>query len=125
MPRRIEGDDEVYRFRAVWLGPADVDLPFHARYLAYGVGFSVFAAILLFEAITPLSVGVPPMWEFSITIFLTCVVMSAVDHDKPLAAVLHNAATVARTPRPASDRVIRHRPALAAIKVHEKAGQYL
>ena len=37
MPR-LSTDDDVYRFRAIWLGPRGKRLAFEARYLAWAVG---------------------------------------------------------------------------------------
>lgn len=117
MARRIEADDEVRRFNAVYLGPPGYSLPFHARYSAYAVGAAIFAVILLIEAITPLSVGLPPIWEGVFTVLGTSVVMSAVDHDKPLGPVVRSAVNVARAPRPRPERITRTRPRAGYIKI--------
>lgn len=100
MPRRIETDDEVRRFSAVWLGPPGYGFPFHARYTAYGVFAAVFAVILLVEALTPLAMRIPPIWEVCIALLVTMFVMSAVDHDKPVGAVLRNAWSSIQRPVP-------------------------
>lgn len=117
MPRRIETDDEVRRFNFVFLGPQGKTLPWHARYASYGVGAGVFLTILLIEALTPLHVGVPPVWEAVITILVTSYVMSAVDHDKPIQAVLRNVVDVARAPRPSSTGTRVSRPASGIVKI--------
>lgn len=98
MAVRIEADDEIRRFVSVWLGPPGWALPFRIRYIAYGLWFTLFLAILLFEAITPLHVGVPPVWEFTIAVLTTNGLMMAVDHDKPLTAVVQNLVNVATAP---------------------------
>lgn len=96
MPRRLMPDDEVRRFNAVYLGPKGWTLLWHARYSAYGTGAAIFVAILLVEALTPLSVGKPPIWEIAFTVLGTTLLMTAVDHDKPVQAVLSNLANVYR-----------------------------
>ena len=58
---RVVPDDEVYRVNTVWLGPRGLTFPWTARYLAYATWLATFLVVLLFEAITPLSVGVPPV----------------------------------------------------------------
>ena len=46
-----------------------------------------FLAVIGFEAITPLSVGLPPVWEICLTTLFTYAVMGFVDHERPVAAV--------------------------------------
>jgi hypothetical protein len=84
---RVAPDDDVYRVNAVWLGPRGLTFPWTARYLAYATWLVTFLVILLVEAITPLHVGVPPVWEICITTLFTYAVMSFVDHDRPVRAV--------------------------------------
>jgi hypothetical protein len=120
MPRRIEPDDEVRRFAAVWLGPPGYSLPWRARYAAYAVGAAIFMLILLVEAITPLAVGIPPVWEICITVLATSALMMAVDHDRPLSAAIRNVITVARAPRPQADTPVHRRPVLRRVKITRK-----
>lgn len=110
---RLEPDDSVFAINAVYLGPRGFSLPWAARYLAYGVGLAIFALILLVEALTPIPVGIPPVWELCIAIAATYAVMHVVDHDRPLRSVWHTAKVEARTavrsarrrpPRPVSHR---------------------
>ncbi len=120
MPRRLEADDEVRRFRGVYLGPDDFTLPWAARYSAYATGAVIFITVLLVEAVLPgVSVGVPPLWELVFTIIGTTAVMTAVDHDKPLGPVVKNAVQAARVPRPhPTDPKAQHRaPRRTAMKV--------
>jgi hypothetical protein len=79
---RIAPDDEVYRINAVWLGPRGMTFPWTARYLAYATWLAVFCLILLVEALTPLQVGVPPVWEVCIAVLVTYAVTGLVDHEK-------------------------------------------
>lgn len=103
---RLEPDDTVFQINAVYLGPKGWSLPWAARYLAYGVGLVIFALILLVEALTPIPVGIPPVWELCIAIGATYAVMHVVDHDRPLKSVWHTAKVEART----AARAARRRP---------------
>lgn len=115
MARRLEADDEVRRFLPVWLGAAPYTFWWRARYVAYGLWFSLFCGVLLFEAITPLSISVPPLWEFSLTVLATTAIMGAVDYDKPVRAVLKNVYNLARSPRAEDPAPIVVRPSLGAL----------
>jgi len=84
---RVAPDDEVYRVNTVWLGPRGLTFPWTARYLAYAVWLVTFLAVIGFEAITPLTVGLPPVWEICLTTLFTYAVMGFVDHERPVAAV--------------------------------------
>ncbi len=84
---RVAPDDDVYRVNAVWLGPRGLTFPWTARYLAYATWLVTFLVVLLVEAVTPLQVGVPPVWEITITTLFTYAVMSFVDHERPVRAV--------------------------------------
>ena len=44
---RLPIDDEIYNVNAVWLGPPGKTLPFRARYIAYGVGGTVYTRTAL------------------------------------------------------------------------------
>jgi|SRR5450755_1932378 len=84
---RVAPDDEVYRVNTVWLGPRGLTFPWTARYIAYAVWLLIFVLILAIEAVTPLNVGMPPVWEICIATLLTYAVMGFVDHERPLHAV--------------------------------------
>jgi hypothetical protein len=84
---RVAPDDDVYRVNTVWLGPRGLTFPWTARYLAYATWLISFLAILLFEGLTPLNVGLPPIWEIVIATLFTYAVMGFVDHERPLRAV--------------------------------------
>lgn len=85
---RVAPDDDVYRVNAVWLGPRGLTFPWTARYLAYATWLATFSLILLVEAVTPLRVGVPPVWEICLAVLVTYAVMGLVDHERPPRAVL-------------------------------------
>jgi len=85
---RVAPDDEVYRVRTEWLGPDGLTLPWSARYQAYGLWLALFVIILAVELFTPLSVGLPPVWEICIATLITYAVMAYTDYDVPLRAVV-------------------------------------
>ena len=115
---RVIPDDEVYRVITVWMGPAGLTLPWTARYMAYAVWLSLFLRILLFERITPLSVGLPPIWEICLTTLLTYAAMGLVEHERPITAVWQTFRADLTAPR-ANRRVkrIRSQP---TVRVRER-----
>jgi hypothetical protein len=108
---RVRTDDDVYRVNAVWLGPKGLTFPWTARYLAYGIWLLIFCVILAVEAITPLSVGVPPLWEVTISILVTYGLMGLVDHDRPVKSVAEMLFAEVSAPRPNTRQTrVRVRP---------------
>jgi hypothetical protein len=103
---RVAPDDEVYRVNTVWLGPRGLTFPWTARYLAYAVWLVAFGLILLFEAVTPIDVGLPPVWEISIATLFTYAVMGLVDHDRPVASVWQTFVAEISAPRAHSSRTM-------------------
>jgi hypothetical protein len=100
---RVTPDDEVYRVHAVWLGPRGLTLPWTARYSAYGIWLLLFMAVLAAEAVLPVPVSVPPIWELVVTVLATYAVMGLVDHDRPVGTVwqlVRNEVAAPRAPRP-------------------------
>jgi hypothetical protein len=97
---RIRPDDEVYRVDAVWLGPRGLTLPWSARYSAYGIWLVLFVSVLLVEAVLPMKVSVPPVWELVLTILTTYALTGVIDHDRPLMSVWHLLRAETRAPRP-------------------------
>ena len=114
---RVLPDDEVYRVNTVWLGPSGLTFPWTARYLAYALWLAMFLVILLVEAITPLHVGIPPVWEICLTTLVTYTVMGFVDHERPVRAVWETFRADLTAPR-ASRKVIRVRTH-SSIRVRE------
>jgi uncharacterized membrane protein YcfT len=97
---RLRTDDDVFRIRAIWLGPAGAPLPWHARYVAYGVWIAVFSATLLVKALAPmLSVGVP-VWEAVVATLVTYLVMGYVDSDRTVRSLLQTGLAELRRTRP-------------------------
>ena len=95
----LRPDDEVYRVDAVWLGPRGLTLPWSARYSAYGIWLVLFVGVLLVEAILPMRVTVPPVWELVLTILATYALTGVIDHDRPLVSVWHLLKAEATAPR--------------------------
>lgn len=111
---RVAPDDDVYRVNAVWLGPRGLTFPWTARYLAYATWLLTFLVILIVEALTPLKVSVPPIWEITITTLLTYAVMGLVDHERPFRAVWKTFMADLATPRAAAPaRASRTAPRVA------------
>ncbi len=96
---RVRPDDDVYRINAVWLGPTGWTWPWQARYMAYVVWLALFTAILIVEAVTPLSIGLPPVWELCIAVLGTYGLMTVVTHDRPLRSLWQTTAGELRNVR--------------------------
>ena len=96
----LRPDDEVYRVDAVWLGPRGLTLPWTARYSAYGIWLTVFVSMLLVEAVLPMDVSVPPVWELVLSVLATYALTGVIDHDRPLGSVFQLLGSELRTPRP-------------------------
>jgi hypothetical protein len=103
---RVAPDDEVYRVNTVWLGPRGLTFPWTARYLAYAVWLVTFLVVITFEALTPLSVGIPPTWEVVITTLFTYAVMGLVDHERPVSAVWQTFVADLSAPRRATSKAV-------------------
>lgn len=104
----VRPDDEVYRVDAVWLGPQGLTLPWTARYSAYGIWVVLFVGVLLVEAVLPMRVSLPPVWEIVLTILTTYALTGVIDHDRPLTSVWQLLRWEVKAPRPRSeDRPLR------------------
>ena len=100
----LRPDDEIYRVDAVWLGPRGMTLPWTARYSAYGIWLVLFVSILLVEAILPMRVSVPPVWELVLSILATYALTGVIDHDRPVGAVFQLWRSELRAPRQAKEQ---------------------
>jgi hypothetical protein len=96
---RVKPDDEVYRVNTVWLGPSGLTFPWTARYLAYATWLLTFLVVLFVEAVTPLRVGVPPIWEICLTTLFSYAAMGFIDHERPVRAVLQTFRAELSAPR--------------------------
>jgi hypothetical protein len=113
----LRPDDEVYRVDAVWLGPRGVTLPWTARYSAYGIWLVLFVGVLLVEAVLPMRVSTPPVWELVLTILATYALTGVIDHDRPLASVwqlVRAEVTAPRASRP--ERPLRITPTTVRVR---------
>jgi len=111
---RLPVDDEIYNVNAVWLGPPRNTLPWRARYVAYGVGLVVFVLLQAVERRLGIGLGFFAMaYSLLATVGLTRLILSVVDHDRPLGSVLIAFAHEVDAPRE-STKVTDHiyRPAL-------------
>jgi hypothetical protein len=115
---RVIPDDDVYRVNTVWLGPTGLTFPWTARYLAYATWLVVFLLVLFVEAVTPLTVNLPPVWEICITTLATYGLMGFIDHERPPSAVWKTFLADLRAPRP-QPRVNRYRTR-TAISVRDR-----
>jgi hypothetical protein len=97
---RLRPDDEVYRVDAVWLGPRGLTLPWSARYSAYGIWVVLFTSVLLVEAVLPMRVSMPPVWELVLSILATYALTGVIDHDRPLVSVWQLVRAEVSAPRP-------------------------
>lgn len=95
----LRPDDDVYRVDAVWLGPRGLTLPWAARYSAYGIWVVLFVGVLLVEAVLPMRVNIPPVWELVLTILATYALTGVIDHDRPLITVWQLVRGEAAAPR--------------------------
>ena len=104
----VRPDDEVYRVDAVWLGPQGLTFPWTARYSAYGIWIVLFVGVLVVEAVLPMRVSMPPVWELVLTILTTYALTGVIDHDRPLISVWQLLRSEVRAPRaPAAGRAVR------------------
>jgi hypothetical protein len=103
----LRPDDEVYRVDAVWLGPRGLTLPWTARYSAYGIWLVVFVSMLLVEAVLPMRVSVPPVWELVLSILATYALTGVIDHERPLSSVFELLRVEWRTPRATREQAVR------------------
>lgn len=115
----LRPDDEVYRVDAVWLGPRGMTLPWSARYTAYGIWLVMFVAILLVEAVLPMRVNVPPVWETVVSILATYAVTGVIDHERPLISVVQLVKVELVSPRRSRDRAPR-RVSASSVRVRER-----
>jgi hypothetical protein len=114
---RLVPDDEVYRVHAVWLGPRGFTLPWTARYSAYGIWLLLFVGVLAAEAVLPVPVSVPPVWELVVTVLATYAVMGLVDHERPVGSVWQLVRSEVSAPRaPKGSRPLRVSPGRVRVR---------
>ncbi|MDN5795868.1 MAG: hypothetical protein L0H79_08975 [Intrasporangium sp.] len=130
---RLLVDDEIYNVNAVWLGPPGRTLPFRVRYVAYAVGAVVFVLLQMIERRLGIGLGFFSLaYSLLATVGLTRLVLSVVDPDRPLGAVVtafvHEVGAPrddprisAHTIRPARVRAVPSRPGRAQRRQHRHA----
>lgn len=97
---RIRTDDEVYRVDSVWLGPPKATFPWRTRYVSWGVGTVVFLLVLGVERQIGIGFGFfSTAWALVITIVITRLIGSRINHERPLSAVLAMWSRELTTPR--------------------------
>jgi hypothetical protein len=79
--QHIDPDDEVYRVRAVWIGPKGVTFPFAARYSAWGLWLVFFVTFVVIRGLL-FGYGFPSM-ELALALVATYAIMMVVDYDRP------------------------------------------
>lgn len=133
---RVPVDDEIYNVNAVWLGPPGRTLPFRVRYVAYAVGVLVFVALQVIERRLGIGLGFFTLaYSLLATVGLTRLVLSVVDPDRPLTAVLAAFAHEVAAPRddtrvtahmicPARVRAVPSRPSRAQRRENRRARRH-
>ena len=131
---RLPVDDEIYNVDAVWLGPPRNTLPWRARYVAYGVGLVVFVLLQAIERRLGIGLGFFSMaYSVLATVGLTRLILSVVDHDRPLGSVLaafahevgaprESTKGTGHTYRPARVSAVPARPSRAQRRVMRREG---
>ena len=129
---RLPVDDEIYNVNSVWLGPPNRTLPFRARYVAYAVGAVVFVLLQMMERRLGIGLGFFSLaYSLLATVGLTRLILSVVNPDRPLAAVLgafvHEVSAprddlreTTHTVRPARVRAVPTRPSRAQRRAERK-----
>lgn len=132
---RLPVDDEIYNVNSVWLGPPNRTLPFRARYSAYMVGSVVFVLLQIVERRLGIGLGFFSLaYSLLGTVALTRLILSVVNPDRPLGAVLaafaHEVSAprddqkvTVHTVRPARVRAVPSRPSRAQAKARHRTGQ--
>ena len=84
---RLATDDELYTVHSVFLGPKGWLFPWRARYVAYGVGFALFALAIIAERSARIPFG-PFMvaWTLLGAIAATRFLGKWIDYERPLTA---------------------------------------
>lgn len=126
---KIAPDDPVYQSHRVWLGPDSggtaVTLPFTARYLAYVVWLAIFGVVLLVEGLTPLRMGIPPVWEICGSTLATMILLAFIDHERPLVSVWQTFRADLGAPRTQKPRPVLVRERFSVVRVTRIGRLYL
>lgn len=102
---RHHTDDDIRRWRSIWLGPDKGDKngftwPFAASHSAWGIWLIAVCLILAIEAVTPLNVPFPPVRECCVAVLIATYLGGKIDHDRPLRELPRTLLQNLRSPRP-------------------------
>lgn len=121
---RHHTDDDIKRWRSVWLGPEKTrggfTTPWAASYVAYALWLIFFTLMLIVEWVTPLHVSVPPVWEFSIAVLAATLVGGWIDHDRPLRALPKTLMQHLRSPRPIT-KTLHSKARCARVRIEDRS----
>jgi len=96
----VRTDDEVYRIDSVWLGPPRATFPWRARYVSYGLGLVVMILIMFVQR--RIGIGLDffsVAWALVLTVFVTRLLGTRIDYERPLGQVLELFRHEVRGPR--------------------------
>lgn len=108
-------DDDIRRFRSVFLGAPGHTWFFHASYAAYGVFTVVFLLLLMLRQRTPLDLSI--VWMTVLSMLTATVVVKYADHDRSIRALARNVYLTAALPQVAPHPTSRERPIARRIKI--------
>ena len=96
----VRTDDEVYRVDAVWLGPPRATFPWRARYVSYGLGLVVMILVMFVQRRVGIGLDFFSVaWALIITIFVTRLLGTRIDDERPLGQVIELFRHEVRGPR--------------------------
>jgi hypothetical protein len=96
----VRTDDEVYRIDSVWLGPPRATFPWRARYVSYGLGLVVMIFIMFLQR--RIGIGLDffsVAWALVLTVFVTRLLGTRIDYERPLGQVVELFRHEVRGPR--------------------------
>lgn len=115
---RHQTDDDIRRWRAVWLGPRGWTWPWAATYLAWGLWLLFLIVIGLFELILQVPLHFPA-WEVGLSALAATWVSTMVDHDRPVRMLPRTVLQHLRSPRPTTTRTQRHKPMAGRVRIKD------
>lgn len=127
---RLPVDDEIYNVDAVWLGPPGKTLPIRARYVAYALGTVIFMLLQIVERRLGIGFGFFSLaYSLLATAALTKLILTFVDHDRPVVTVAQsfiNELTAPRGDDPVSRQPLRPERVVAVAQVSKRGtdGRY-
>jgi len=96
----VRTDDEVYRVDAVWLGPPRATFPWRARYVSYGLGLAIMIVVMFVQRRVGIGLDFFSVaWALILTIFMTRLLGTRIDYERPLGQVVELFRHEVRGPR--------------------------